>query len=49
MYLEVDNEEFGSFASWSVHAPQTSVFLQHLEEQETEHITVMKMLQDNYH
>lgn len=34
MYLKVDNVEFGPFACWSVHAPQRSVFLQHLKEQE---------------
>lgn len=37
MYLKVDNVEFGPFACWSVHAPQISVFLQHLKKRDAEH------------
>lgn len=34
MYLEVDNVELGPFVCRPVHAPKTSVFLEHLEAQE---------------
>lgn len=34
VYLEVDNIELGPFVCRPVHAPKTSVFLEHLEAQE---------------
>lgn len=34
VYLEVDNVELGPFVCRPVHAPKTSVFLEHLEAQE---------------
>lgn len=46
VYLEVDNVQPGPFACWSVHAPQTGIFLQHLEVQEGEDTRVKRMLHE---